>query len=220
MKLIKDNLIFILLFLVYLICGAWYLLTHQHGDEILFLNNNHSSALDLVFKYSTKFGEEIFWVIAILCFLLFVNYKTAIVGFSIVILETLLVQIPKRLIFHDIVRPQKYFEGKVILKVVEGVNVHHFHSFPSGHTGSAFALAMFLTIYTKNKYYSILYFVGAVMVAISRMYLIQHFLRDVYVGAILGILASIIVYYIFENYLKIDSNSKINNSLLSKKNSF
>lgn len=219
MKLIKDNLIFILLFLVYLICGAWYLMTHQHGDEILFLNNNHSSVLDFVFKFSTRLGEEILWVLVILCFMMFVNYKTALVGFSTVILETLIVQIPKRLIFQDIERPQKYFEGKVILKVVEGVNVHHFHSFPSGHTGSAFALALFLSIYTKNKYYSILYFTGATMVAISRMYLIQHFLRDVYFGAILGVLASIIVYYIFENYLKIDANSKLNNSLLSKKNS-
>lgn len=216
MRVLKQNIIFFTLFLVYLIFGAWYLLTHFHGEEVIYINTFHQPIADVFFKFYSEIGEGISFALVILGLILFVNYYQAIICFSVFVLSTLMVQIPKRLIFVDEIRPHKYFLGKVNFHLVDGVNVHHFNSFPSGHTGSAFALAMFATLYTKNKWYSILYFMAAVCMALSRIYLCQHFLKDVYFGAILGVISTLIVYYIYENYCILTPQSKLNKSLLSK----
>lgn len=200
-----------------LFAGGFYLLTHDHGDEILFLNNHHYTFSDLFFRYTTMFGEEIPWILTILVCLLFVSYRHFLISVSTLILSSLVVQIPKRTIFSDCVRPEKYFKGKVILKIVENVEVRHYNSFPSGHAGSAFALAFFIIIYSKNKKLGLISFFMATIVAISRMYLIQHFLVDVYFGAFLGTMSSIIIYYIFEKYFPTDKYAKLNNALLIKK---
>lgn len=65
-------------------------------------------------------------------------------------------------------------------------------SFPSAHTTLAFSSAFVLSkIFNERKkkyFYSL-----AVMVAISRLYLGAHFLSDVIVGGILGILIGIFI---------------------------
>jgi membrane-associated phospholipid phosphatase len=217
LQLIKQNIAFFLLLLGYVILGALYLVTHHQGDEILFINAFHFPEADYYFKYVTHLGDGLFFGILILILFLFISYYHALMGILVFVLSTLMVQIPKRFIFENENRPVKYFFGKFKLYLVDGVDVHHFNSFPSGHTGSAFALAMLLTLYTKNKWYSMLYFFVALNVAISRMYLCQHFLRDVYVGAILGVLSALISYAIVENYFKVSNESKLLNALLRKK---
>ena len=216
-SLMKQNSGFFLLTLFFLIVGAGYMLSHIHGDEILGINAMHQPAADFYFKYITHLGDGLFFGFVLLIFLCFVSYYQAIVGTSIFVVSTLVVQIAKRLIFDDQYRPVKYFFGRHQLNLVEGVEVHHFNSFPSGHTGSAFALAMFLTLYTRNKMYSVLYFIIALNVAISRMYLSQHFLRDVYAGAILGIISSLMVFFVFENFISIDAHSKLHHRLWGNK---
>lgn len=58
-------------------------------------------------------------------------------------------------------------------------------SFPSGHTQAAFALAS--SIYISNRKTGILVYIVAVLVALSRMYLMVHYPTDVLCGMILGI---------------------------------
>lgn len=58
-------------------------------------------------------------------------------------------------------------------------------SFPSGHTATAFALASVLAEeYPKYKY---LFYGGAVLVGISRIYLDMHYASDVVAGAAIGL---------------------------------
>ncbi len=58
-------------------------------------------------------------------------------------------------------------------------------SFPSGHTQAAFAFAS--SIYISNKKTGIFMYVVAVLVALSRMYLMVHYPTDVLCGIVLGI---------------------------------
>jgi len=64
------------------------------------------------------------------------------------------------------------------------------HSFPSGHTITAFAFFLALTFFTKNHAWQVLYFVLAVLVGFSRIYLQQHFAIDVLVGSLVGVLVT------------------------------
>ena len=61
----------------------------------------------------------------------------------------------------------------------------HDYSFPSGHTGAAFASAA--ALYFSRARYWFVVFVLAVLIAFSRLYLYVHFPTDVLVGIVLGI---------------------------------
>ncbi|MEE0510435.1 MAG: phosphatase PAP2 family protein [Peptococcaceae bacterium] len=61
----------------------------------------------------------------------------------------------------------------------------HDYSFPSGHTGAAFASAA--ALYFSRARYWIVVFVLAVFIAFSRLYLYVHFPTDVLAGIVLGI---------------------------------
>ncbi|WP_156152402.1 phosphatase PAP2 family protein [Flammeovirga sp. OC4] len=68
---------------------------------------------------------------------------------------------------------------------------HHLHTidtFPSGHTTTAFVVGGMIILMLPNWKGIILGIGYGVIIAISRMYLAQHFLVDVSAGAIVGLL--------------------------------
>jgi undecaprenyl-diphosphatase len=69
-------------------------------------------------------------------------------------------------------------------------------SFPSGHTVMAFSLAAAVSILFPRL--SILAFISAVSIGISRILITSHYLSDVIVGAGIGILSTMIVKYFFD----------------------
>jgi membrane-associated phospholipid phosphatase len=74
------------------------------------------------------------------------------------------------------------------------------HSFPSGHTASAFALATILSFSVKdNSLKSIGLLLGACIVGFSRTYLSQHFLVDVTVGSAIGVVSAYILLAVLPN---------------------
>jgi hypothetical protein len=68
---------------------------------------------------------------------------------------------------------------------------------PSGHTQGAATFYMSTALGFKKRYGIILASMMALLMMLSRMYLGVHYLEDVMVGAILGILLSLISYYFF-----------------------
>ncbi len=72
-------------------------------------------------------------------------------------------------------------------------------SFPSGHSMSSFAAATALFLCGKRKV-SWLWYLGAALMAFSRLYLYVHYPSDVLVGAVLGGLTAWAVYALFERF--------------------
>ena len=67
------------------------------------------------------------------------------------------------------------------------------HSFPSGHTAEAFALATAILCLFKNRALSIVAFSWAIVIAYSRMALGVHYPSDVLGGAIVGCAVSFLM---------------------------
>ena len=167
-------------------------LVFPKGELELLVNRFHFPVLDFIFKYLTHLGDG---SLLALLFIgaLFYNYHTAIfTAFSIVI-QSLLVTLFKRWIFNGLVRPVAFFDQGIALNFVDGVNVHSANTFPSGHTATAFALFAILSIMIGNRegVISTLLFLLAFVVGVSRVYLLQHFVVDVYFGAIIGMVSVI-----------------------------
>ncbi len=58
-------------------------------------------------------------------------------------------------------------------------------SFPSGHASTAFAAAFTLASFDKKRVY--LYYILALLIGISRIYLGCHYAYDVFAGAMVGL---------------------------------
>lgn len=163
----------------------------------LFLNQRHSDAADLFLKYYTYLGEGL--VMALLGVLLFAAGKRKlgvllVIGFA---LSGLLAQGLKRV--KENPRPGLYFQQAGIVHSVDGHLLKGKNSFPSGHTTTAFAMFSLLAFATRNKALQLVYFVAALAVGYSRIYLGQHFTADVLGGAALGFLSSYFLFWLFRN---------------------
>ena len=64
-----------------------------------------------------------------------------------------------------------------------------FPSFPSGHAAGAFATAMVVALVYRQRKWRVAAFVGAFLIAYSRLYLGHHFPSDLFGGAVLGVAA-------------------------------
>lgn len=182
----------------FLIFGILLVLT-AHGDVVLWLNERHTPFWDTFFKYCTYLGDgALLGVLGLI--LLLTNYYRFLTFMIAVALQTVFVHVFKQWLSAGEPRPKTFFADQIdTLNFVEGVTVRGYDSFPSGHTASGFVLFFFLILLIKNKALKLLCFIIAVLVGLSRIYLIQHFMRDVYVGSLFGVLAVVLALFLMRN---------------------
>jgi membrane-associated phospholipid phosphatase len=164
------------------------------------MNPLHHNYLDFFFIPVTYLGDGLF-VIALALILFFIKKKfLSLMIVSSYLLSGIIAQVLKY--FIEEARPAYYLEKTNYPYFIDGVTLHNFHSFPSGHTASAFALAAVLSFFVKNKSYSLFFLIIAALVGYSRIYLGQHFMDDVLAGSAIGLLSSIICWIYFEKTFK------------------
>ncbi len=191
-EIIKNYSLFAILLISFLIFGLILLLVFSKANIHIWINQHHNLFFDSFFKYVTHLGDGRF----ILTLAVILSFRKIKYGWGIILTfltSGLLAQIFK--FIFDEPRPLKYFENIYNLHLIEGVKVYTLHSFPSGHTASAFALAVCLLAISNNKFWQLIVFIYAIMVGYSRMYLSQHFLIDVWVGSIIGTLVGCFYLY-------------------------
>jgi len=181
------------IYYIFLLIGGILLFLYKKGDVLLWINKNHSEIQDQFFKYWTYLGDGMMFAILILFFVMVSYYRTLVFIFA-VISQTIVIQGLKRFVFSDVVRPKLFFEDFSDLHQVVGVDIPGYNSFPSGHTATAFTIVVLLSLFIKNKYLTGLLMIMALLVGISRVYLLQHFFIDIYFGSIIGFLNGIIVF--------------------------
>lgn len=183
-----------------LIAGLSILLLLFDKVEIArWINVHNSESLDFLFKYLTHLGDGIAATIIALIFILF-NIKNGVILLLSFILSGLIIQFLKIHVFPEMMRPGDVFENLPSFHTIEGVKLLNKYSFPSGHTGTAFAMFFCIATFTKNRKIQFLSFIFAVMIGYSRLYLSQHFLPDVIAGATIGMLVSLSILTLFERY--------------------
>lgn len=160
----------------------------REGSHLL-INQVHHSILDSVMKVWTLLGDG-GWTLIIVCTALFFRMRYFFILAISYALSGLSAQLMKRLVFRGVPRPEKFFELNHIdyeLYIVPGYDPHSWHSFPSGHTATAFGLFFGISLILRSKWLQVLCLILAVGVAYSRVYLSEHFLVDVVGGAVIGI---------------------------------
>ena len=168
----------------------------RKGEDVYFVNGNHSAKLDVFMVFVTKLGSGFLFVPLLIC-MLFVRFKYAVLTIIVWIGHGLICVLLKRGPFSDLQRPRALLDND-LLHFVPNIDVHTFHSFPSGHTATMFCFALLLSLFSRNRIVSVGLFVLAVLVGYSRIYLLQHFLMDVAAGAIIGVVFTFLAWRYFE----------------------
>lgn len=186
-----------IVFILFEIVLGRYIADFDRFDQMRIVNNWHAFKLDYLFRALTFAGELL---IPILVLILFVYKKRAWVKpflFSYAV-STLVVQGLKHLVFPGALRPYAYFKAVDIpWYLVPGVEMNEYNSFPSGHTAAAWFCFMWIALYINKRWAGLAMAILACGVGISRVYLFQHFPVDVAFGALIGMSASSIFYYLY-----------------------
>lgn len=188
--------------LLTLLFGILLLLLNGKAAAFIALNSYHPFYLNVFFINYTFIGDGLFALCLIAIY--FFYFKKKQQGFALLysfLISGLAAQLLKNLVNSP--RPKLYFEAGTYLNFIEGVTLSGHSGFPSGHTATAFAIATVLVLMMTNKAWQIIILLAAVLVGYSRIYLAQHFLLDVIVGALLGSVSGILAFYMAQNRISI-----------------
>jgi len=219
---IKAYSIYFSCCLFYFATAAAIVLFTEKGQPEVFINQHWNLNLDVFFKYYTDLGDGWFYT-AFNIALLLVGFYEVLVALVSIVITTTIIHVFKEVWFHNQPRPLSYLPNNVKLHLVEGVDVHLINSFPSGHTCTAFCMAMILAFvvikYVRNhkNILLILVFMSAFLIGFSRIYLMQHFLGDTIAGTFIGTSVAFIVLFIFEKYTGLKDHNFWKRSLLQLK---
>ena len=214
-SMIKNNRSFYLPYLLLFFCSITILYIFTKAEIHIYLNKFHSPFFDVFFKYATNFGDGIVLPF-FLIILLFIRFREAFLFLLVFLLSGLIVQLLKRTLFHDIVRPVEYFKGIYDLYLVPGVKQYHHNSFPSGHTATAFGYFICFAFLFKKQFPKLIMLFIACLIGYSRVYLSQHFLIDITIGSLIGVIGATVLSYYLKSlkYGWLDLNLR---SIISKK---
>ena len=166
------------------------------GTAVIFLNELHTPFFDQFFKYYTYLGSG-FVLLALALLSSFISYRVSLLTILIAVFQGVTVFLFKVLLFPGIPRPPTYFmDDPLELHFVEGVSILYYRSFPSGHTLTAFSVALLLASSSKSYVLSAGLLLYALLVGVSRVYLAHHFLIDTVAGAVLGISVTLLALFI------------------------
>ena len=183
--------------LLLLITGCILLYFINRESVFLYLNNQHTYLGDLIFKYFTHAGDGLFMIAAAIFVFFIGKRKLALLLVLSFLVTGLFVQGLKRV--NEKPRPGLFFKNPMQVHKVDGEILKGNNSFPSGHTTTAFAMFSLLAFTTRKKELQLLYFLTALVIGYSRIYLGQHFFEDVLAGAALGFFTSFVLMWLFRN---------------------
>ncbi|MEL6412550.1 MAG: phosphatase PAP2 family protein [Bacteroidota bacterium] len=203
MHFIKDNKAFFALHTLLLLLGSYPLFVYNKVELALQLNSYHHPWADAFFALVTHLGSSKAYILFLLTLVVLrQSNRILLLGGSSFVAMSLLVQSLKRIPIIEQLRPIKLIPADVAVHLVKGVVPQTIMSFPSGHAGTIFTAVCVIHFLIPKKplWCTLVLLLVASIVAYSRVYLLHHFYRDVYVGALIGVWSTTAVYTLLKHW--------------------
>jgi len=177
------------LWMLFIMFSLAFIATTPYGALNILLSKHYSSDWGFIFRYYTYFGEEWLLVPVGLILIVIIQKWDFVIRLTATFLLNTLITVPVKFLLFETERPKLALQ-KFHLVFTEGVDVHQYNSFPSGHSSAAFAMALAVAFWFNDKAISIIVIIMAIGVGLSRIYLQQHFVEDVMGGSVIGLIAA------------------------------
>lgn len=206
------------IYILGLVSGIMLTIYYVDVPLAIFINNNISQSTYNIFNKITLLGSFKYIVlmnILLLCFSIFKQYLsknqnikdkyknlTKLLLFAALAqsISAVIIQLLKFLFGR--MRPFYYLISNQPLNQFTFFNFQYeYVSFPSGHSAGICAFITCLMIIFKNNKYSKLLVIPGFLISFSRLILNVHYLSDIFVGALLGIVLSRITMEVLNNLI-------------------
>lgn len=186
-----------------MVAGGALMVKYNSYELFAAVNTRYNDTANVIMYYTTWIGqaEVIIPVLALVMLIRGYGNLWYFVAASVSNLVPLLIEQLLKTYFNT-QRPLKYFYHPSWIHVMPDWAHLYDRSFPSGHSEGAFSFMCFLGLILSQRYkkWGFLFFLLGLSVCYSRMYLAAHFFKDVYVGSIIGVVVSTIIFSILNHY--------------------
>jgi undecaprenyl-diphosphatase len=168
----------------------------QHVDQsfLLFLNSFHNSFWD---KVNILWTSIEIWIPFYVLLLYFIIKKYRRNSIYIIVILALAITISDQFsgLIKDLTQRLRPTHDPALSGVIHNIlNKGGLYSFFSAHAANTFTVASITALLFRNRPYSVLIFVWAIVVSYTRIYLGLHFPLDIITGCIWGILTGFAAY--------------------------
>ncbi len=199
----KGLIAFFAGYIVFLCAGIVLFFSIKHGDVVLWLNRYSREQWDGFVGLLTDLGLG--GVVVVLMLLLScIRVRYTLMGLVNLAFVGLFTNLFKKHLFPEHVRPLNYFLYDDFHRFLYTTELNYHSSFPSGHTMTIFAAMSLLAYWIGNRWVGGLLFFVALVIGFTRIYLLQHFFVDVYVGSILGVTSTLLVIWLGDGKIRLN----------------
>ncbi len=151
-------------------------------DESLLhvINGLSNPLLDAIFIPLNYLGSTLFWIILIVAFWIKGHKKLSVYLLYATIINSVLMFSLK----WTFLRPRPSENNEKDILFIEDTGP----SFPSGHSENVFSGNAILSYFSKDWKFKVIFYVLAILTAISRIYIGVHYPIDVLFGSLIGII--------------------------------